>query len=390
MVYVIVLFFIIICIIFYDLRNLKNGWVCYYTLMFIFILVAGLRYRVGGDSLAYADKFVYCPTLIDLSINNMLEGIYEPAWYLLNSFAKTVCNDFVVFQIFHAIIINVSVFYIVKKYTQYKFSAILLYALFGYTDYNMEVLRESLALCVFLCSISCFLQKEWGKYFLFVGFALLFHLSAIILLFIPFCYFIPKKISILKFIILLVCIGGILSSINVTYFIEQFMPFDKLLNKASSYIGFTSNLNAFLMRLIKLFPIILLLYVQRRNKLDLLGFEIFVYAYCCISVFAIFIPFFIRFSNYLNIPICLYVVNIFYNIYRSYKIKQLSFLFCSMALGGMLLLNFWYPMTLDMSKYFPQGKYYHLYLPYNSIFDRQRNERREAIFYNSMLDVWEK
>ena len=112
------------------------------------VLDSAIEHGVKNVVVLSTDKAAYPINAMGISKAMMEKVAIAKGRQLGENGATTICctpvsythlNDFVVFQIFHAIIINVSVFYIVKKYTQYKFSAILLYALFGYTDYNMAV-----------------------------------------------------------------------------------------------------------------------------------------------------------------------------------------------------------------------------------------------------------
>ena len=119
MIYLIYLVILIIFSINEYLGLFKNrkteGKIGFYLLLFLFILLAGLRFRVGGDTLAYMEYFNTMPTLNELPNIDYLSSEYNPFWYLFNALIKAVWNDFLFFQIIHAIIVNVAIFWFIQK-----------------------------------------------------------------------------------------------------------------------------------------------------------------------------------------------------------------------------------------------------------------------------------
>ena len=127
MIYLFLSIVILTLVVTYDLKKLKAGrdlW--YWTIFIFFVCVAGLRYKVGGDSLEYYNSFTgQIPTLNDLSRDHFFSIRYEPFWIILNSVCKTIINDFALFQFVHAFWINFVIFKFFKNNTQYRFTAIL-------------------------------------------------------------------------------------------------------------------------------------------------------------------------------------------------------------------------------------------------------------------------
>ncbi|MBL4677493.1 MAG: EpsG family protein [Mucilaginibacter sp.] len=152
------------------------------------IAIAGLRYKVGGDTFTYMESFEDIPFIWDFKNFDFSTATFDPLWFVFSSISKSIINDFVFFQILHAIFINVIIFKFFKKFTSFKFTAVLIYYLFLYEYFNMEIMRESLAICMLLLSYSFLETKKWYKYYLYALIGFLFHSSAIAMLILPLLY----------------------------------------------------------------------------------------------------------------------------------------------------------------------------------------------------------
>jgi len=269
-------FFIVFCLILlsvkYDYSNKKNGFTFFYVLTWIvFILVAGLRFRVGGDTIGYMTTYERLPSLWDISYANFLDYKYDPLWIILCALAKTISPDFTVLQIFHAFILNTIIFFFVKINTKYVFTSILVYFLFYYFHFNMEVIRESLAVAIFLISLKHFIQRQWLKYYLLVFVAFLFHSSATILFFLPLLksFSLNKKNSILLFLIFMI---GIFVGQYFIPFFESLSFTTKMLEKLQDYSNYSFTLYGIISSFLKyvIMPV-LITYVCKKLKIDLLS-----------------------------------------------------------------------------------------------------------------------
>ena len=166
MIYFIVLSFTLIPVILYDFIGKEIGWkFWFYAELIILIIISGLRYRVGGDSLDYIDFFESYPTFSELFYFDFSNAPFNPIWYIYNGLIKLIWNDFIFFQIVQAIIVNTIFFIFFKKHTKYFFTAIFIYTLAYYLYFNMEILREILAVCIFMLSFNYLQKKEIFKIF---------------------------------------------------------------------------------------------------------------------------------------------------------------------------------------------------------------------------------
>lgn len=82
-------------------------------------------------------------------------------------------------------LLNILLFYLIKKYSGYKFTVVFFYFSYLYLYYNMEILREALAIAIFLYALRFYKSGNWGKYYLMVFVCFLFHSSAVVTFFIP-------------------------------------------------------------------------------------------------------------------------------------------------------------------------------------------------------------
>lgn len=202
-----------------------NKWLMFEWL--VLVLLAGLRYRVGGDSLSYEDDYDLMPNLATIANYDFVSSRYNVLWVYFVAVCKSISREFYFFQIVHAIIVNTIFFWFFKKHTKNVFLAVLLYSCFFYFKYNTEILRASLAVCCFLLSYD-FLKEK--KYIYYIGFTILaigFHSEAIYMAFFPF---VEKGVSLMR--------TSLLSTITLLgFFILSMFMFN--------YISFFSNVVSF-------------------------------------------------------------------------------------------------------------------------------------------------
>ena len=197
MIYILVFILLLIPVVKYDLMAKsggEGGW--FFFNLVVLILLAGLRYRVGGDTLMYMSMYDEIPALSELKYFDFEEALYNPLWYVYNSLFKSIGDDFVYFQIGQAIIVNSVFFWFFRKYSpQYYFSAILLYYIGYYCYFNMEILREILCVCILMLMTPWLLAKRWIPYYVGCIVAINLHYSSAVMLGIPLLYYMFRKPS---------------------------------------------------------------------------------------------------------------------------------------------------------------------------------------------------
>jgi hypothetical protein len=360
-------------------KNKIKDFLTYNFLLILLILLAALRFRVGGDTLAYMDTFKDLPKLSDLPTFDFKEAQYDPLWYIFNALIKSIYDNFIFFQLIHAIIINTIIFWFIRKYSKFKYISILFYYIFYYLYFNMEILRESLAVCVFLLSVPYLLQKKWLIYFSISIVAFLFHSSALIAFFIPFM---SRKLKFQYYIL-------IFSLLTMFIFIKPYELFSmftfsgRVDNRILLYTNLNVTIYGILMQLILIIPVMVLQRIRKINKLEIHKFEYLLTAYIVLGLLASVIGGFYRFLNYLSFISIIYIVDTITIIYK-YRINYFKSFLKVQFVVFILLFHQGFYMFTDTSKFQLHTKFYNMYLPYYSVFDEHRDLQREKLYYNLM------
>ncbi|GGD01197.1 EpsG family protein [Enterococcus wangshanyuanii] len=142
-------------------------------ILYIVLVVApAIRYRVGTDYSVYLSKQI--PEVLQ-GIPNSVEFLYKGVIHLGNSFG----NYQWIFVITHVIIILFTLVAIIRDSKNYWISIIVLFGS-GFFNYSMNIMRQSIAISIFLFSIHYLVRKENRKYIFWIIVATLFHKTSII------------------------------------------------------------------------------------------------------------------------------------------------------------------------------------------------------------------
>lgn len=384
MIYLFIFILFVIFLIIFDVGKVKKNSNLFYSIeAIILILLAGFRYRVGGDSLEYENVFYSLPDLKYIFREGFFNLEFQPFWYLLNAIVKYFSNLFVSFQIVHAILINVSIFIIINKYSRYRFTAVLFYYILIYPYFNMEILRESLAVVAFMFAYKYLLSRNYLKYYVLVFVAYLFHASAIFLFFLPFITkFLENNLSLFKviFISIIVFLATFILS-----FIANLLDFNQFIqSKFFHYTSLESSTNELIKVIFQLFTIIAVMIVLKKKNISNKGMNFILNIYFMLTFASFNIVGTYRLMNYFTLFYLLIIIDLLFNYkFNTTYIKTLI-LFSVFS----LFLNRGYYYTRDMSRYNNglEARFYHTYIPYYSVFDPNVDMRRERIFYNTLDD----
>lgn len=212
MIYIITILVLLALVFHFDINgNTRYKITAYYILMFWFIAVSGFQYCIGSDMPPYMyeyDAVQWKDVTWDsiTGLNNRQLG-----WILLINFCKLISKDFVVLKIIQAIFLNVAFFTFFKRQTKALFTSILFYSLYLYLDLNFNILRQSIAVGIFLLGYTFYAEKNWLKYYICVFSAIMFHNTAAILIFLPLLHLIKinRNSLILLSISFFICLVGI-------------------------------------------------------------------------------------------------------------------------------------------------------------------------------------
>ncbi|MBD5184058.1 MAG: EpsG family protein [Bacteroidales bacterium] len=362
--YLLPLFFILYGIIEYDINKHVRGrlvlWIGIFTYFFLLI---GLRYEVGGDTINYMSDYYWRGPLS--SWHYSVFDKFEPGYSLLCSLGKTISPDFYVFQLIHSFILNTALSIWIYKNTKYIFSSFLILFLTNYLYFSTEVLREVIAVIIFLFNYKNLRNHRWIRYYIGVVFSMCFHLSAIILVMMPLIVNLKfnKKYT---FLLLTMIVLGVFS--NKIFSI--LLSFPLIGEKVNGYmdigsIGILAGGFKFLTG--GLVPIIFGYIATNKGKSEI-KFEGMVAGMGLLGVLILVSPIvFGRFSNYFIIFFCVSFGTWIGTYIRSHSpVKRhntiiLASLFCLVSLVGFKLYN-----------------KYTLWVPYYSIFNKVHVNREYA------------
>ncbi len=197
MVYIIILTYILVCVWFIDFRGIHRFRKLFWWILCVaFITLSGLRYKIGTDTLMYMIGWDVYPTLWEGNLWKNLQRMYlfypemsryGIGWILFAVSVKSIFNNFNFLLICVAILFNISIFKTIKQYSTYPFLTILLFFYnFKFLEFEFEILRESLAVSVFLFfAFNAYVKKRWVKFYFFCILTILFHYSALFMLALP-------------------------------------------------------------------------------------------------------------------------------------------------------------------------------------------------------------
>lgn len=383
MIYSIVVFFIFLGIIRFDICRYKRGRNNYYWfIIIILIFLSGFAYRLGGDGYVYYREYENYVDIFHFNENyyNRYSNIRLPGWMILSSITKSIIHDYWFFKLIHAFIVNGLFAYGLFKCTKYIYTALLFYFVLVYFNFNFQVLRESLAISIFMYSLPFFFTKKWFKYYLCCLLSLTFHESCIFTFTLPLfsLWDKSKRIKLIYFFILVIML---LSANNIRGYLfhitpelgvltDRFSTYSQVFNEDYTFSSFWN----FVLNVV--IPLFIVYYLERRG--ELIKYRYLIVASTFTYTLSLFIPIAYRFLNYFLIfnylAIILFVDKI---VCRGYKLHPLLFLMCCSV----------YILFKARMYMLPYGSTnvasYHQYYPYASIFDKSIDHDREVILKES-------
>ena len=174
-----------------DDSKLRTIW-CFIVLF----LISGLSYNLGADTrgytsgIGYVEAFNNVHGLFELTQTDFSHETWQPGFVYLLSIFRTFTSNYLIYQLFHAFLVNYIVVFFLKENTHYLGICLFFYCMLYYFDLNFEIQRESYAIVLGLL-MYLFLEKHDGilaKLLVILGAVLAFlfiHRSAFILMMYP-------------------------------------------------------------------------------------------------------------------------------------------------------------------------------------------------------------
>lgn len=401
MVYFIILFFLLFCVYKFDYAKQRNFYaLCYWGTMVVLIVMAGLRYRIGIDSVMYENSYATWPTFSKLFTYNFDSTRFDPGFMILASIPRSISDDFMLFQFFQSAIVNGVIFWFIYRNTQNRFFCLTLYFFVNYVFFNTEILRESLAVCCFLLAWPAFKKDNWLVYYLWAFLAFLIHSSALITLLVPI-FWLPGIRSFFQFgyrsliVGVLVFLLGIFIQLKFNTLISVVSLTEKMTEKATLYAdskeyGHGLNIMGMIdtfVRFVAYSLLALWLYKSRNRRLnrdnkeqkEAQKMEFMVVWLVYLALIGMSMVILLRFTNYFILFGFVLLSKVFLGkIYLRDKIVKLRPLYWSIILIPFFFFNFYYyvrPVNNAGNLHV-----YNKYIPYNSRIELKRDPTREAIF----------
>ena len=374
----------------YLIRPSKEERSCFLFLLFVFICVAAFRYRIGVDSVAYERKYPEIIPLDDLSAEDLFKSEYEPLYYLLASFARSITDEFWLLQLFQSLIVNIVMFRFIWRNINNKFVGVFLYYAFLYIPFTCEVMREACAVSMLLLGWEYLKKDKWLIFSIFLILAVGFHISAVALIIIPILKLTGlwkyMKVNSMTPFLLIGCyiIADIISKVFFDYILLLNIS-DNLNAKAEDYGTEEGSLNIFGM-LSKLFQYVIFAYIAIKHfkysgKDVPKNLEPLVLLCLMVQFFSFSITILYRYNNYLMPFTLICISDMFFDksLYLSKKIKVLAtgFVFWFLLISPSVFFHYYgLSETVKGSKY----RFYMMYYPYHSVFTKDTDSNREQVF----------
>lgn len=381
MVYLIPLVYLLFFSIKFDLNskkiNLKTYNLCLRLAYLFMIAIAAFRYRIAPDSVAYAFFFdTEIKNLGDITYKYLFESRLRPLWLLFCSASKSL-GGYYTFQFLTSVLTLFTVYFFFRKFSKYAFTSSLIFYITFYHYFSMEILRESVAISLFLWAIIWNYKSPVLSWLLCI-LTFWIHQFAIVTLFFYSCiklhirYSLLIALSLFVFLLFLylkeplVTIQGIFNLIHR----ESFENYD--IDRQMSISGYVYH------HLKIIFPLIFIFYAKRKQLFSSLATEeIFVKMTIIYILFVAIrihsVPFMERYQNYLIFFIMVTSAS-FIIVYLKKQQKLIRTLLFLLSITTLLFYS-WAPLYEPHTVTNIPG--YKRYYPYNSIFDQGIDSARE-------------
>ena len=397
MIYIFIFLLLIYLIYRYDYKHNERGrlfWLVVVTL--IFIVLGGLHYRVGFDSLTYEKFYDKLSPLNTITPAKIESSRFAPGFVILASFTKLFNEEPVLLYFIQSGFLCAVVTWFFVKNTRNVFFAFLMFYAFCFTLLVFEQIRESIAVAFFLLAWPAFKSNNWLKYYILSFCALAFHTSATFMFILPIILlpgikqlFIFGKRTWL-FCLIVLAIAFVLQATFSQYIklLAVTESMEELTGKYENTSFIKGNLNilgivSVIFRDI-LYPLLALVYFNAIKKRGLFDgnnerLEMFVILSIYISILSIGVPILSRYNNYFFFfPIVLISDWLFSVIIVGRRKVRFSFVYWIVIVFPMFI-------TQINSAYFTKmnnsgtKKGYMAYYPYTSYINKEKDADRVKV-----------
>lgn len=325
--YLFIILFLAVLIYLYDIMGTRRNRSFWERFVLVsLIVIVGLRYHIGSDTVVYEWNFDTSATPRLDEFFNSEAIVKQPLWLFVMSFCKTVFGTFVAVQFFHAIVFHLLAFRFIKKTTPYTFTALLfLFVLLWFAN-SFEVLRESIASVIFLNSLFFFQEKKYLKYALCGIVATGFHVFASVLFILSFLVGLSNKKVLAVTCLFLYVIAQVIDFSVVNNMVMAVLSVSgSLADKAQLYVGVENSsvvslLGIFRWLVLDLFlPLCVIILSYKKNEL----FVKLVIFWLMLSQLTSKLPILYRMDNYYELIYIVLLVNVLYDVHGKKRYKRI-------------------------------------------------------------------
>ncbi|WP_195439677.1 EpsG family protein [Parabacteroides goldsteinii] len=384
MIYLFIVIVLLLCISTYDVYgNMRYKYTSFYLIVFLFIFLNIFSYKIGGDMGVYTYRWnnVYRSIFAINYLDEIdLRSQERPGWILLTSFLKGICDNFIILKIFLAFWVNLIVAHFIKSNTKFIFSALLIYFIVSYFNYNFEILRESIAVSFFLLSFPFYVNRKWIKYFICFLFAFMFHESSLVMLIMPF-FSLFERINNRALLLLMILLYVLFLSFDIISFLLNILPNDfafyaKVVGYMNSEVyGENVSVNMYYF-FVASFVMPFLSFLVLMNNKEKKCISVFILISIVFSLFTSKIVIFYRFNNYIILPLIVAYIEVIYLVSKKIIICKSKKIFFIPIL--LLYLSYKVFNIYLKEEKIANGKFYNRYYPYNSIFEEKISKDRSS------------
>lgn len=374
LIYLWIILLLIIGIKNYDLsKSHKRSKGFFFVVLISMILVTGLQHEWGGgDFYSYGIYYKDYYALDKLNAEDIVIGSKkQPLWVILVAFIKSINPSYEFFIFCHSIIINTVYLFFIRKNTKYVYTTIAIFFFtMNYFMVNLELQRESLAVCFFLIALESLKKEQILFYYLWTVVAFLFHISAFFMLFFPILYLLVKRAESKKVFIFVIILMTLVTYLPLLFKMQNFVEIEAIqgtMDQANYYASLESNFsNTLKLSIFESVAYFILLYLYLKNKMAKNIFLLALIMEALIVFGNSFVPGLYRIGNYMMIPIYITIANMTHTTTKKYSSLMIIFyIFFTVS----SLYNITRP-----APYVGSDKYrYNMWIPYQSIFDNNIN-----------------
>lgn len=192
----------------------------------VFFVFFAFRGFILSDWIIYYSYFYNC-SFYDITEYTLGSSTHwEPGFTMLNLICKSIFKDYFFFQFVVCAIDTCLLLYFFRKYVKNISLALILYLTFEGLVISTNLMRNSIAICIYINAIPYLYKRKSLPYFLICTLSLSFHISSLI--YFPLYFFFHRKLNKWGFLVIfLACNIVFLSRISIFLTIASALGIDQ-------------------------------------------------------------------------------------------------------------------------------------------------------------------